>query len=67
MVLKVLNCGIGFQDLVKVLNLAKMYMKYTVWKFQIQPLVYSNFVFLPLMTAFQMFFALCSMNTTLKK
>ena len=29
-VLKVLNCDIGFQDLEKVLNLTKMYMKY--WK-----------------------------------
>jgi len=25
---KVLNCEIGFQDLEKVLNLAKMYVKY---------------------------------------
>jgi len=29
-VFKVLNCEIGFQDLEKVLNLAKMYIKY--WK-----------------------------------
>jgi len=27
-VLKVLNCEIGFEDLEKVLNLAKMYVKY---------------------------------------
>jgi len=41
----VLNCGIGFQDLEKVLNLAKTYIQ--CWKsmeFQIQPLIYSNFV-----------------------
>ena len=42
---KVLNCEIGFQDLEKVLNLAKMYIKY--WKsMQIRnsAIVYSNLV-----------------------
>jgi len=32
-VLKVLNCEIGFQDLEKLLILAKMYMKYWNSKF----------------------------------
>jgi len=38
-----------------------------VWKLQIQPFVYLNLVFLPLMTVSQMFFALCSMNKILEK
>jgi len=33
-----------------------------VWKFQIQPFVYSNFILLLLMTVLQIFFSLCSMN-----
>jgi len=44
MILKVLNCEIGFQGLEKVLNLAKMYIKYE--KLLIQLFGYSNFVLL---------------------
>jgi len=43
----VVNCGIGFKDLEKKLNLAKMYINLIiekVWKSQIQPFVYSSFV-----------------------
>jgi len=41
---KVLHCEIVFQNLQKVLNLAKMYIKYYKFlKFQIQPFFISNF------------------------
>jgi len=48
---KVLNCEIGFQDLEKVLNLAKIYIKY--WKSMEIPnsgICLFKFCSLPLMT-----------------
>jgi len=60
---KVLNCEIGFQDLEKVLNLAKMCVKY--WKSMDilhSPICLFKFCSSLLMTVLQMFFALCSMN-----
>jgi len=61
--MKVLNCEISFQDLEKVINLAKMYIKY--WKSMEIPnsgICLLKFCSLPLMTVFQMFFALCCLN-----
>jgi len=65
-VLKVLNCEIGFQDLEKVLNLAKMfiYIIEKVWKFWIQPIVHSNFI---LRRWWQFRSALCSMSKIFEK
>jgi len=55
---KVLKCETGFQDLEKVLNLAKMYMKY--WKSMGIPnsaICLFKFCSLPLMTVLQILFA----------
>jgi len=56
---KVLNCEIGFQDLGKVLNLAKVYIKY--WRSMEIPhsaMCLFKFCSLPLMTVLQMFFCI---------
>jgi len=68
-VLKVLNCEIGFQDLEKVLNLTKMYIKY--WRkygnSKNSAVCFFTFFSLLLMRVLQMLFALCSMNEIFRK
>jgi len=63
---KVLNCEIGFQDLEKVLNLGKMYVKY--WK-SMEISKFSRLVIQILCFAvddsFTNVFTLCSMNKIL--
>jgi len=57
-----LNCEIGFQDLEKVLNLAKTHIK-VLKKYRNSN--FSRLFILPLMTVLQMFSALCLMNKIL--
>jgi len=65
---KVLNFEISFQDLEKVLNLAKMHIKYgKSMKILNSAIRLFKFCLLPLMTVLQMFFALCSTNKNLEK
>ena len=65
---KVLNCEIGFQDLEKVLDLAKRCIKYWHSMEILNPAIcLFKFCSLSLMTTLQMFFPLCSMNKILEK
>jgi len=57
--LKVLNFEIGFQDLEKVLNLAKMYIKYGNSKFNH---LFIQILFFIVDDSFADVFALCSMT-----
>jgi len=64
----VLNCEIDFQDLEKVLNLAKMYMNYCKsMEILKSTICLFKFCFSLLMTVLQMFSALCSMSKIFKK
>jgi len=63
-----LNCEIGFKDLEKVLNLAKMYIKYLKsMEIPNSSICLLKNYSLPLIAVLQVFLSLCSMNKILEK